>query len=501
MFLSTLVLSALSLFPLVLGQSSSGHGRYTSSVPFTDAALGDGIQSIVSTLNNGPNRTHVLSKPIYGVNLGTWLVFEPWMSPGEWESMGGQVCDDCSTCRASEWSLATYLGQEKTNEVFTQHWETWFTQTEVDEMVRLQLNTVRIPLGFWIVEGIVDRSHEPYAQGGLQQLIRGLEMLKAANIAVILDHHALPGVATPLQMFAGNCTTIVEFYTDYNYQRAITWAAVMTYLSHVHPAFSTVFAIEAVNEPIMDFTQTPDYGRYQTDFVVAVRAVEIALGIVCDTSVLTNTTLWQDPIVTQGLEAAVPIIIELTLELGLELPLLESFLPPFNFGGLSSLLNGRAAECLATNFMNRDWQYSNDPSDPVANPADAAKGPQVYDNHLYFCYGGVAPEATADSYLETICTIQRTQQSAAIGDAPMFYGEWSLCTNFDSNNTFLQQWSDSQKLIYGQSAGWIFWSLKMANDSTSAPIQWSYIDAVAAGVMTEDPAAFFNPDICAPYTS
>ncbi|KZT58409.1 glycoside hydrolase family 5 protein [Calocera cornea HHB12733] len=430
------------------------------------------------------------------------------MSPGEWESMGGQVCDDCSTCRGSEWSLATYLGQEKTNEVFKQHWETWFTQTEVDEMVRLQLNTVRIPLGFWIVEGIVDRSHEPYAQGGLQQLarihsdlIRGLEMLKAANIAVILDHHALPGVATPLQMFAGNCTTIVEFYTDYNYQRAITWAAVMTYLSHVHPAFSTVFAIEAVNEPIMDFTQTPEYGRYQQDFVVAVRAVEVALGIVCDVSILTNTTLWEDPIVTNGLAAAIPIILELTLELGLELPLLESFLPPLNFGSLSQLLNGRAAECLATNFMNRDWQYSNDPSDPVVNPADAAKGPQVYDNHLYFCYGGVAPEATAESYLETICNVQRTEQSAAIGDAPMFFGEWSLCTNFDSDNAFLQQWSDSQKLIYGQSAGWIFWSLKMANDSASSPIQWSYLDAVAAGVMTEDPTAFFNPDICAPYTS
>lgn len=32
---------------------------------------------------------------------------------------------------------------------------------------------------------------------------RGLGQLKAAGIAAILDHHALPGVATPSQSFAG----------------------------------------------------------------------------------------------------------------------------------------------------------------------------------------------------------------------------------------------------------------------------------------------------------
>lgn len=34
----------------------------------------------------------------------------------------------------------------------------------------------------------------------------------------------------------------------------------MTTLTHLDPAFSSVFAIEAVNEPAMDATQTPGYG-------------------------------------------------------------------------------------------------------------------------------------------------------------------------------------------------------------------------------------------------
>lgn len=48
----------------------------------------------------------------------------------------------------------------------------------------------------------------------LQQ--RGLEQLKNAGITVILDHHALPGVQTPGQMFAGRCTSDVEFYVRLN---------------------------------------------------------------------------------------------------------------------------------------------------------------------------------------------------------------------------------------------------------------------------------------------
>lgn len=34
----------------------------------------------------------------------------------------------------------------------------------------------------------------------------------------------------------------------------------MTALSHLDPSFESVFAIQAVNEPIMDAAETPGYG-------------------------------------------------------------------------------------------------------------------------------------------------------------------------------------------------------------------------------------------------
>jgi hypothetical protein len=258
----------------------------------------------------------------------------------------------------------------------------------VDKLISYGLNTVRVPLGFWIIEGIVDRSAEPYAQGGIKQLIRGLYMLKKAGIHVTLDHHALPGVAAINQMFAGNCSAVANFYVrrqdhlylcfkplkdkilqdDYNYKRAVTWAAAMTYLIHVHPDFSSVFAIEAANEPIMDYVQTPgldsctfsaacstccrfaltrpfiDYDA----FVLGVRAVELSLGIICDTGILKDAIL--DPITRDALIAAAPIIYDLTVELGLPAPFSRSGNPfqwPIKAGTLGHLLHNER-KCLFT---------------------------------------------------------------------------------------------------------------------------------------------------------
>jgi hypothetical protein len=53
---------------------------------------------------------------------------------------------------------------------------------------------------------------------------------------------------------------VPNLQTPYNYHRALVWTAVMASLTHLDPAFSSVFAIQAVNEPIMDATQTPGYG-------------------------------------------------------------------------------------------------------------------------------------------------------------------------------------------------------------------------------------------------
>lgn len=275
----------------------------------------------------------------------------------------------------------------------------------------------------------------------------------------------------------------------------------MTTLSHLDPQFSNVFAIEAVNEPIMDAAQTPGYGDFQKNFVKTIRAIETLLGIrvpiynpnLPGSLPTTNFTaaLQQacslslfDADVVDALQDAIPILIGIGSQYGLSGTLTSE---PFN----------SRRSPLVTSFMDVNWQYDNPP-----NPANAAIGPQGYDNHLYYSFGGVAA-ADPTAYMQSICNLQRIQNDAALGDSPLWFGEWGLSTQFVATDSFLKQWGDAQKWAYSQSAGWIYWNFKTEvsdlTNGTELARQWSYLEALSMGLLTQNPASYYDDNVCQPY--
>ncbi|KAL0568264.1 hypothetical protein V5O48_013724 [Marasmius crinis-equi] len=448
------------------------------------------------------------------VNLGSWLVLEPWMLPAEWKAMGGENCDPCSDCIRSEFDFAKAY-PDTVDQQFEKHWETWFNQPDVDELVRLKINAVRIPLGYWIIEALVDRKTEFFPRGGFKQLRRGLSQLRKAGIEVILDHHAVPGVQTYTQMFTGRCTPDVQFYTDQNYERALVWTAVMTALSHIDPVFGSVFSIQAVNEPIMDAHQTPGFGEFQKNFVLTVRIIEAILGIwVFDPAapelIFSGETdiatafgkVATDPEghskfptqVLQAIAEAAPIIQELVHG--------SAYKQPNDYDDEGALLSltfdldtFKHRKPLITNFMDVNWQF-NFP----ANPADAAIGPISFDNHLYYSFGGVA-DPDPEAYLISICNLRRVENDAALGNSPLWFGEWALPTQFNATDEFLRKWGDAQKLAYNKGYGWIFWSFKIeiSEEAGDTAREWSYFEATRRGLLTEDPEDYHDPHVCDPY--
>ncbi|KAJ7035550.1 glycoside hydrolase family 5 protein [Mycena alexandri] len=471
----------------------------------------------VSALSSLPG----LPSKIYGVNLGSWLVLESWMLPQgkkgcftlsylalpsrtEWLEMGGESCAECSSCIATEFAFAQAF-PDTVDEKFNKHWTTWFTQADVDALVAVGINTVRIPLGYWIVEPLVNRATEFYPRGGLDQLRRGLTQLREAGIVAILDHHALPGVQTAGQMFTGRCTDDVEFYTQHNYHRALIWTSVMTTLSHVDPAFANAVAIEAVNEPIMDAAETPDYGEFQQNFVKVVRATEFLLGV-------PTPGFGAIPAPADGNFAAMLPNVNISAVFNAEVrSVLLDTVPILLKLGIKGL--SRRKDQLITNFMDINWQFDN-----PANPSAAAIGPQGYDNHLYYSFGvrnvdlvlplmklnhlmqGVA-DPNEDAYLTSICNLQRIQADAALGNSPLWFGEWGLPTQFNATDAFLFKWADAQKLAYSQGAGWLFWNFKVEKSKLAGNLsrQWSYLDGVELGFLTKDPSKVHNSSVCAPY--
>lgn len=429
---------------------------------------------------------HGLPRKIYGVNLGSWLVVEPWMLPQEWLNMGGENNCDCTKCIGSEFAL-TQANPATADKIFEGHWSSWFNQTDVDELVAAGINTVRIPLGYWIVEDLVDRDTEFFPRGGLRHLRRGLKALKKAGIVVILDHHALPGAQAVKQQFAGRCVIEPQFYTAYNYHRALVWTSVMTALSHVDPVFDNVVSIQAVNEIIMDSSKTPGYGDFQKNFVQTVRATEFLLGVAG------FSTFGAVPAPHDGnFTAMIPNVGDGFFNAEVRTSLLEAFPILLKMGvfGLS-----RRREQLITSFMDVSWQWNNPP-----NPADAALGPQAYDNHLYYVFGGVA-DANEEAYMKHICNLDRVRSDAALGNSPLFFGEWGLPTQFSATDAFLMKWADAQKLQYSKGAGWIFWNFKVEKSKLAGDMarEWSYLEGVRRGYFTKDPAQYHDENVCVPY--
>ncbi|KAH6915731.1 glycoside hydrolase family 5 protein [Coprinopsis sp. MPI-PUGE-AT-0042] len=443
---------------------------------------------------------------IYGVNLGSWLLIEPWMLPQEWVDMGGSHCNDCSQCIASEFAFAKAY-PDTVDATFNQHWNTWFNDDDVSQLVAAGINTVRIPLGYWIVEPLVDRRTEFFPKGGILQLQRGLRQLRDAGIAVVLDHHALPGQQAVGQQFAGRCTNSPEFYTPYNYRRALIWTGVMTALSHLDPAFSSVFSIQAVNEILMDASRTPGLGDFQKNFVQMVRAVEIGLGVYnplemdlkvsLPTNLLTGIdlgasltamsampTLFNSE-VRRALLEMVPVFLRVSLQLAIN--------TDFNKQDLRALLRKRSP--LYTNQMDVTWQYNN-----PSNPADAAIGPQSYDNHLYYSFGGVT-DPNEEAYMKHICNLDRVENAVANRNVPLWFGEWSLATQFPASDEFLRNWADAQKLAYNKSWGWFFWNWKIENSPRAGDTsrQWSYQEGLKRGYFLSDPTQLINGTVCDPY--
>jgi Cellulase (glycosyl hydrolase family 5) len=126
------------------------------------------------------------SGKVRGVNLGSLFVFEPWLAETEWSNMG---CDG----KNSEFDCVSALGQTQANSVFQTHWNSWITQADIAQMQSYGLNTIRVPVGYWMMESIVYADSEHFPQGGIGYLEQLCGWASDAGFYIIIDLHGAPG--------------------------------------------------------------------------------------------------------------------------------------------------------------------------------------------------------------------------------------------------------------------------------------------------------------------
>ncbi|KAH9900407.1 endo-beta-1,6-glucanase [Xylariomycetidae sp. FL2044] len=190
------------------------------------------------------NRRWMNDGKVRGVNLGSLFIMEKWMASTEWESMG------CGSAE-SEWDCVKALGQDKADSAFQKHWGSWITEGDLDQMKDAGLNAVRIPIGFWMDESLVNKG-EYYPKGGEKYLLQVCGWASDRGMYIMLEMHGAPGVQAKGQSFTGHSTDDAQFFTNDNYQRGVKFLKYLVKLVHDNSQMRNVGMIGVVNEPDRD---------------------------------------------------------------------------------------------------------------------------------------------------------------------------------------------------------------------------------------------------------
>jgi len=123
------------------------------------------------------------SQKVRGVNLGGWLVLEPWITPSIFDNTGNTNIID-------EWTFGQLQDRTTALNVLTNHWNTWITESDFAAIAAAGLNHVRLPIGYWAFDV---SGGEPFIQGQLPFLTKAVGWAQAHGLKLIVDLHGAPG--------------------------------------------------------------------------------------------------------------------------------------------------------------------------------------------------------------------------------------------------------------------------------------------------------------------
>eukprot|EP01080_Neovahlkampfia_damariscottae_P003167 gene3167-5483_t len=197
-----------------------------------------GILSVIGMFFAFLYLPHPKNPPIIrGVNLGGWFVLEPWITPSLFENqMNGSIVD--------EYTFSKVHGFEKSKLLLENHWKTWVTEKEIQELSSYGINHVRIPIGYWMFDV---KPEEPWISTSLPYLLTGLKWLKQSNIRVILDLHGAPGGQNGFDN--SGVRGKKEWSSPENGKRTIAVLSKITKIFSKSDFHGVVVGINIINEP------------------------------------------------------------------------------------------------------------------------------------------------------------------------------------------------------------------------------------------------------------
>jgi len=175
--------------------------------------------------------------PVRGVNLGSWLILEKWITPSVFNGVDAN----------DEWQLLSKLGYTEGEKRMKAHWDSWVTENDIIRLKNAGINHLRIPFGHWAFEWTTG---EPWIWGSWDYVMKACGWARTHGLQVMIDLHGAPGSQNGND-HSGHSGPVGFFYNDNNFNVA---SRVMGEVAKVFAAEEwryTVTIIQLLNEPIL----------------------------------------------------------------------------------------------------------------------------------------------------------------------------------------------------------------------------------------------------------
>lgn len=194
-----------------------------------------------------------------GVNLGSIFILDKKFSPpslrscvvnGSWES----ELDFLEAC----------MTLEQAKEALEDHWSTFVTEKDFEYLASIGINSVRIPIGYWIVDIFNNCPFKKYRYVYKTAWNWFLHMVSIAakyKIGVLVDLHGAPGGQNTLS-HCGTSSHRVQFFKNSNQEQTLK---ILKKLTVELAPINNVIGLSVLNEPI-DNASLPNFylSAYQT---------------------------------------------------------------------------------------------------------------------------------------------------------------------------------------------------------------------------------------------
>ncbi|KAK7695059.1 hypothetical protein QCA50_002248 [Cerrena zonata] len=388
------------------------------------------------------------SQKVRGVNLGGWLVLEPWITPSLFDGTGNPNIID-------EFTFGQFQDRGTATSKLQNHWNTWITESDFSQIAAAGLNHVRIPIGFWAFDV---SGGEPYIQGQLPFLQNAVGWARNHGLKVIVDLHGAPGSQNGFDNSGQKLPSPQWHLNQRNVDR--TNAIIKQLASMFADQSDVVTTIAPLNEPagfvggsMLDVVRQfwfDSYGNIRFPF---------------GSSRQSNT-----------------------------LVLLHDAFQPLSFWSGFQTPPGWQGVAMDTHIYQMFSQDEVSRSNQQHIQAACAHGSDLSSFDLWTIVGEWTPANTdCARYLNGRGIGARYDGSFAgssrVGSCSGFTGKSSGFSS--SYKTFLRQYWEAQTITYEKGAGWIQWTWKAEEAD-----DWSYQAGLAGGWIPQNPTNRQFPNIC-----